>query len=134
MNCINSHCLYLKLNDQKTSHFYWCIPGHDRNLYNPILKRFFQIAWSFFEIFSFIHFGIAWTGRINLKKNLGYDIKFFSIWAFMGYPFFPTKRSQKWHLSSFATDIAIYFMTILLAKEDKCHFWDLFGEKKRTTH
>ena len=21
------HCLYVNLNDQKTSHFYWCIPG-----------------------------------------------------------------------------------------------------------
>ena len=22
-----THCLYLNLNDQKTRHFYWCIPG-----------------------------------------------------------------------------------------------------------
>jgi hypothetical protein len=47
------------------------------------------------EIFPFIRFEIAWTGQINLKKKLGYDIKYLSIWAFLGYPFFPTEKVSK---------------------------------------
>ena len=68
---------------------------HARNSYDPKLKRIFQIPWSFFEIFPFIRFGIAWTGRINLKIVLGYDIKYLSIWAFMSYPCFPTEKVSK---------------------------------------
>jgi len=43
----------------------------------------------------FISFEIALTGRINLKKNLGYDIKYLSIWAFMRYPCFLTEKVSK---------------------------------------
>ena len=108
---------------------------HARNSYDPKIKINFEIQWSFFEIFPFIRFGIAWTGQINLKKKLGHDIKYLSIWAFMSYPCFQPKRSQKWHLSSFARKIVtVYFMAIYLAKEDKCNFWDLLGEKTRITH
>ena len=68
---------------------------HARNSYDPKLKRIFQFVWSFFEIFPFIRFGIAWTGRIKLKKKLGYDIKYLSIWAFMRYPCFLTQKVSK---------------------------------------
>ncbi len=68
---------------------------HARNSYDSKIKNKFQIVWSFFEIFPFIRFGIAWTSRINLKKNLGYDIKYLSIWAFMGYACFPTEKVSK---------------------------------------
>ena len=68
---------------------------HARNSYNLKLKRIFQIAWSFFEIFPFIRFGITWTGRINLNFFLGYDIKYLSIWAFMRYPCFLTEKVSK---------------------------------------
>jgi hypothetical protein len=68
---------------------------HARNSYDPKLKRIFQITWSFFEIFPFIRFGIAWTGRINLKFFWGYDIKYLSIWAFMRYPCFLTEKVSK---------------------------------------
>ena len=47
------------------------------------------------EIIPFIRFEIAWTGQINLKKNLGHDIKYLSIWAFMSYPCFPTEKVSK---------------------------------------
>ena len=68
---------------------------HARNSYNPKIRRIFEIAWSFFEIFPSIRFGIAWTGRINLNFFLGYDIKYLSIWVFMRYPCFLTEKVSK---------------------------------------
>ena len=33
-----------------------------RNLYDPKMKRIFEIAWALFEIILFIRIKIAWTG------------------------------------------------------------------------
>ena len=40
----------------------------------------------------------VWTGQINLKENLGYDINYISIWPFMRH----LERPQNWHLSDFS--------------------------------
>ena len=37
----------------------------------------------------------TWTGRINLKICLGYDINYLSIWPFMHHPLFPTRKASK---------------------------------------
>ena len=36
-----------------------------------------------------------WTGRINLKIFLGYNINYLSIWPFMCHPWFPTRKASK---------------------------------------
>ena len=37
----------------------------------------------------------TWTGQINLKIFLGYDINYLSIWPFMCHPWFPTRKASK---------------------------------------
>ena len=36
-----------------------------------------------------------WTGQINLKILLGYNISYLSIWPFMHHPWFPTRKDSK---------------------------------------
>ena len=45
-----TRCLDVNLNDQGTSHFYWCIPGMLGIHMIPKEKEIFEIAWNFFEI------------------------------------------------------------------------------------
>ena len=55
------------------------LPRASRNL--PDVKtrnEFFLYNWTS-EIIPFIRFKIAWTGQINLKKILGYNINYLSI-------------------------------------------------------
>ena len=60
------------------------------------LKFFLKIFYDGLRRYSHLSsFGIAWTGRINLKKKLGYNIKYLSIWAFMRYPCFLTEKVSK---------------------------------------
>ena len=49
-----SHCLDVNRNDQKSSHFYWCIPGMLGTSRIP-KKIFLEIAWMFFVLILFIH-------------------------------------------------------------------------------
>jgi hypothetical protein len=42
-----------------------------RNLYDPKIKRIFEIAWALFEIILFIRFEIAWTGPDKSEKFFG---------------------------------------------------------------
>ena len=37
----------------------------------------------------------TWTGRINLKILLGYNINYLSIWPIMRHPWFPTRKASK---------------------------------------
>ena len=37
----------------------------------------------------------TWTGWINLKILLGYNINYLSIWPFMRHPWFPTRKASK---------------------------------------
>ena len=37
----------------------------------------------------------TWTGRINLKICLGYDMNYLSIGPFMRHPWFPTRKASK---------------------------------------
>ena len=37
----------------------------------------------------------TWTGQINLKIFLGYNINYLSIWPFMRHPWFPTRKASK---------------------------------------
>ena len=37
----------------------------------------------------------TWTGGMNLKILLGYNIKYLSIWPFMRHPWFPTRKASK---------------------------------------
>ena len=51
-------------------------------------KKYFS-RWLFLKsILSVLR--CTWTGRINLKIFLGYDINYLSIWPFMCHPWFPT--------------------------------------------
>ena len=43
----------------------------------------------------------TWTGQINLKILLGYSINYLSIWPFMHYPWFPTRKASKTTIFSF---------------------------------
>ena len=45
-----------------------------RNLYDPKIKRIFEIAWALFEIILFIRFEIAWTGPD--KSEFFFGIKY----------------------------------------------------------
>ena len=64
-------------------------------MYASHWKKNENLLWWTSEIFPFISFGIAWTGRINLIFFLGYNIYFLSIWPFMSHPCFPTKKVSK---------------------------------------
>ena len=43
----------------------------------------------------------TWTGQINLKIFLGYNINYLSIWPFMRHPWFPTRKASKLTFLSF---------------------------------
>ena len=52
-----SHCLGLDLNGLLTRRNFWRIPGtYARKLYDPKMKRIFEIAQANFEKILFIHF------------------------------------------------------------------------------
>ena len=48
-----------------------------------------------FEIIHIIHFEIWDLRSRDLKKILGYDINYLSIWPFMRHPWFPTRKASK---------------------------------------
>ena len=120
------------LNGKNTSHFQFLQKPFILDKCKPLKKKFYV---GHIRYFHFSVFEIAWTSWINLKKNgdIILNIQAFELlWVIL---VFQPKRSQNWHLSSFARKIAtVYFVAIFLAKENKCHFWDLFGEKTRITH
>ena len=48
-----------------------------------------------FEIIHIIRFEIWDLRSRDLKKFLGYDINYLSIWPFIGHPWFPTRKASK---------------------------------------
>ena len=42
-----AHWLYLNLNDKKTSHFYWRVPGMLETSTIPKKKEFLKLRWRF---------------------------------------------------------------------------------------
>ena len=54
-----THCLDMDMNGYKTRGKFWRIPGYARNLYNPKIKRIFEIARADFEKILFIHFTVS---------------------------------------------------------------------------
>ena len=56
--------------------------------------RFFFSRWLFFKSTLSV-LRCTWTGWINLKIFLGYDINYLSIWPFMCHPWFPTRKASK---------------------------------------
>ena len=59
-------------------------------------KKFFLHGGFLRYVIHIIHFEI-W----DLKKILGYDINYLSIWPFMGLPWFPTRKASKLPLIGF---------------------------------
>ena len=59
-----------------------------------IYKIFFFSRW-LFEIIHIIRFEIWDLRSRDLKKFLGYDINYLSIWPFMCHPWFPTRKASK---------------------------------------
>ena len=57
--------------------------------------KFFFSRWLFFFKSTLSVLRCTWTGRINLKIFLGYDINYLSIWPFMRHPWFPTRKASK---------------------------------------
>jgi hypothetical protein len=48
----------------------------------------------FFLKFTLSVLRCTWTGQINLKILLGYNIYYLSIWPFMHHPWFPTRKAS----------------------------------------
>ena len=64
-----------------------------------IKKKFFS-RW-LFEIIHIIRFEIWDLRSRDLKKFLGYDINYLSIWPFMRHPWFPTRKASKLRFTCF---------------------------------
>ena len=60
-----------------------------------------NFSWWLFEIIHIIRFEIWDLWSRDLKKILGYDINYLSIWPFMGHPWFPTRKASKLTLTCF---------------------------------
>ena len=117
-----AHYVEWVLNGKNTSHF--------QLLQKPLIldvckpqKKIRNFLSGTHKIFIFTRFEIAWTGRINLKFFGGIWHQICKHLSFYGLSLFPNRKSIK-------SDI----YPIFLAKEDKCHFWDLFSWKIRITH
>ena len=83
-----------------------------------IKKKIFS-RW-LFEIIHIIRFEIWDLWSRDLKKILGYDINYLSIWPFMGHPWFPTRKASK--LTFVKTDNVDY----LKKPPWKKFFFDIF--------
>ena len=60
----------------------------------------------------------TWTGRINLKICLGYDINYLSIWPFMRHPWFPSRKASK--LTFVCFQLQLFSTTLVIGK------WNIF--------
>jgi hypothetical protein len=87
-----SHYVDWVLNGKNTSHFHFLQKPF---MYASHWNSFWKFLCGTHRIFPFTRFEIAWTGRKNLKLFGGYDIKYLSIWAFMGYLCFATEKVSK---------------------------------------
>ena len=58
-----------------------------------IQKRFLCLLDVWIELICVL--GCTWTGRSNLKKILGCNINYLSIWPFMSPPWFSTRMASK---------------------------------------
>ena len=78
----------------------------------------------------------TWTGRINLKTLLGYDIKYLSIWPFVCHPWFSNRKASKNNICLFSacreTNVCLLSSTSKL--KDKYWFWGLSSGKSKMTH
>ena len=92
--------------DGETHYVDWDFNGKNRSLFQFLQKPFIlnvckppkkkmKISYDGLRRYSHIRFGIAWTGRINLKILGGYNINFQSIWPFVRIPCFPTEMVSK---------------------------------------
>ena len=56
-------------------------------------KKYFSCFFFFKSTLSILR--CTWTGRVNLKIFLGYNINYLSIWPFMRHPWFSTRKASK---------------------------------------
>ena len=90
------HCWYIEpRNREKSLRLIWqrfsCLL--DEWIAKISKKKFFS-RW-LFEIIHIIRFEIWDLRSRDLKKVLGYDINYLSIWPFMRHPWFPTRKASK---------------------------------------
>ena len=90
------HCWYIEpRNREKSLTLIWqrfsCLL--DECIAKISKKKIFS-RW-LFEIIHIIRFEIWDLRSRDLKKFLGYDINYLSIWPFMGHPWFPTRKASK---------------------------------------
>ena len=74
---------------------FWCLLD---KVIEKIRKK--HLLW-FFEIIHIIRFEIWDLRSRDLKKILGYDINYLSIWPFMRHPWFPTRKASKLRFTCF---------------------------------
>ena len=65
----------------------------DKGIAKICKKKNFHEGFFFKSTLSVLR--CTWTGRINLKIFLGYNITYLSIWPFMRHPWFPTRKASK---------------------------------------
>ena len=65
----------------------------DKGIAKICKKKKFHEGFFFKSTLSVLR--CTWTGRINLKIFLGYNINYLSIWPFMCHPWFPTRKASK---------------------------------------
>ena len=91
------------LNGKNTSHFQFLQKPFILDKWKPLKKVLFGTH----KLFPFINFEITWKNPDKSEKKMGYNIKniqaFELLWVIL---VFQLKRSQKWHLSSFARKMA----------------------------
>ena len=95
-NYNNEHCMFLEhWNSLKILSDIWqcfsCLL--DERIAKKCKIFFFRGGFFFKSTLSVLR--CTWTGQINLKIFLGYDINYLSIWPFMCHPWFPTRKTSK---------------------------------------
>ena len=90
---IKFHCWYIEpRNSEKSLRLIWqrfsCLL--DEWIAKISKKKFFTVAF-----WDNPHYPFWDLRSTDLKIFFGYDIKYLSIWPFMGHPWFPTRKASK---------------------------------------